>query len=90
MLTKSPSALNQGRAGADVPLILWGEGKRYVGFAGRDESKLVGDRSHGANLILAALKLLPLAAFHFAAAGENQRRPSVRSLAWLCGLPVIE
>src|ERR1019366_5133192 len=63
------------------------EGK--IGATGRDQSKFVGDRTHGTNVELRRLELLPLAALHFAAAGEHERAVQVLALARLCGLAVI-
>src|SRR5229473_3638042 len=69
---KSPGTLNQGSASCDVPLVLWSQREGDVGKPRGDESQFISDGTHGPNLKIAVLELLPFTALHFAAASQDQ------------------
>src|SRR5208337_1078177 len=77
--------LHERSAGCYVPFVLGSQREGNIGESSGDQSQLVGNRTHGANFVFAILKLLPLTAFHFAPAGENQRtlqRGAIAGARW--------
>ncbi len=72
-----------------VPFIFRNQSEGEVGAASSDEAKFIGDRAHRTNIKFGGFELLPLTAFHFAAAGEDERPVQILALAGLRGFAVI-
>src|SRR4029077_21202334 len=75
--------------GGYVPLIFRNQSEREIGATSGHQSEFVGDRSHGTNLELGRLELLPVAALYFAAARKHERSVEVLPLARLCRLAIV-
>src|ERR1700733_5776622 len=72
-----------------VLFVFPGEREGEVGAAGSHQCRFVGDRVHRANVEFRGFEWFPLAAFHFAAAGKDERAVKIFALAGLGGLAVV-
>src|SRR5579862_3666939 len=66
---KASGAGHQSDSSSHVPFVFRNQSERDVDESRGNQCKFVSDGSHGADLEIRALKLLPLSAFGFATAG---------------------
>src|SRR5947209_1981141 len=69
--------------------MLGRKGKSDIGQSGGDQAKFVGHRTHWPNVKRPILKLLPLAAFGFAATGQRDRTGQRVGGSHTCWLAVV-